>query len=139
MKGSFEPLPHAVPFRFADRTLERTGPGAGRVRAVVTSNALFTRGGGLPPFLVGELIAQAALLLAGGDPEIGKSGFLAGLSDLAVERVPVPGDILTVEVRLAGRLGPAVKFEGAIRDEEGRPVASGSVLVRQGDRFVGAA
>lgn len=39
MSAAFEPLPHVYPFRFADRTLERTGPATGRVRAAVTANA----------------------------------------------------------------------------------------------------
>jgi hypothetical protein len=79
-----------------------------------------------------EMSAQAALLLTGGDPEIGKSGFLAGISDFHVERLPEAGDALTVDVVLAGRLGPVVKFDGTIRDETGATVASGSVTVRQG-------
>ena len=134
MTVPFEPLPHATRFRFADKTLERTSPGSGRVSAVVSAGASGARGGVFPPFLIGELIAQAALLLEGGDPEIGRTGLLAGLSDVAVERVPVAGDILHVDVRMAGRLGPAVRFDGTIHDGEGRPVAAGSVTVRQGER-----
>ena len=133
MTATFQPLPHAIPFRFADRTIERTGPASGRVAAVVSANAHSVRAGALPPFLVGELIAQAALLLQGGDPEIGRSGFLASVSGVAVERLAWPGDVLAVEVRLAGRLGPAVRFDGTIRDGGGHTVATGSVTVRQGE------
>lgn len=125
-------LPHTYPFRFADRVVERTGPAEGRVLAAVTAGARGLNGAG-SPLLLGELIAQAALLLSGGDPESFKGGFLAGISGFSVERSPEPGDLLTVDVKLAARLGPVVRFEGVIRDGEGRRVASGAVTVRQPD------
>jgi predicted hotdog family 3-hydroxylacyl-ACP dehydratase len=132
MTASFEPLPQAYPFRFADRTLERTGPASGRVRAAVTANARGAAGGTLGAHFVGELMAQAALLLEGGDPETAKGGFLAGFPELSGERLPAAGDILTVEVRLAGRLGNVVKFEGTVRDGAGAGIARGSFLVKRG-------
>ncbi|HUM02962.1 MAG TPA: hypothetical protein VL084_11790 [Thermoanaerobaculia bacterium] len=128
-----EALPHQYPFRFADRTVERTGPGAGRVRAVVSAGGRGVSGGILSGALVGELMAQAALLVAGADPEPGKSGFLAGFSDLSLERPPLPGDVLTIDVAVAGRMGPAVKFDASVRDAGGARVASGSVTVRRGE------
>ncbi len=79
-----------------------------------------------------ELIAQAALLLQGGDAELGRSGFLAGFSDVQIHRIPEAGDVLTVEVAMAGRLGPVVKFDGSITDDSGRAVASSGITVRQG-------
>ena len=132
MSSPFEPLPHAYPFRFADRTFERTGPGAGRVRTAVTANARAAERGTFGTHLVGELMAQAALLLEGGDPEMGKSGFLAGFPELVVDRLPEVGDVLMVEVRLAGRLGSVVKFEGTIRDGAGIEIARGSFQVKKG-------
>jgi len=127
---AFEPLPHVYPFRFVDRTVEVTGPVSGKVRAVVTA------GQRLPayalPGTLCEMLAQAVLLIEGGDADLGRTGFLAGISDFQVERLPDPGDVLTIGVRLAGRLGPAVKFEGEIVDDEGRKVASGALTVRQG-------
>lgn len=130
----FEPLPHLYPFRFADRTVERTGEGSGRVRAAVTAGGRLLGRPGASAAILGELIAQAALLLQGGDPELGRSGFLAGLSGIEVSRLPEPGDLLTVEVVLAGKLGPVVKFDGRILDGAGAEVAHGSVTVRQGTR-----
>ncbi len=132
MSTRFEPLPHLFPFRFVDRTVERRGEGAGRVRAAVTAGARLQPGEGGSPLLLGELIAQAALLLQGGDPEMGRSGFLAGISDFEVLAPPRPGDLLDVEVTVAGRLGPTVKFQGRIVDDGGREVARGAVTVRQG-------
>ncbi len=99
---------------------------------LVTANARRVEDGMLAPFTLAELVAQAALLLQGGDPEIGRSGYLAGFSGFTISAVPEAGDALVVDVRLAGRLGPIVKFEGSIADETGRHVASGAVTVKQG-------
>jgi hypothetical protein len=127
-----ERLPHGYPFRFADRTAERTGPASGRVRAVVSAGARGVSSRGLPAPMVGELMAQSALLLEGGDPEIGRSGFLAGFSGVSVARVPRAGEVLTVDVRLTGRLGAVVKFDATVADDAGRLVAGGSFSVRKG-------
>jgi hypothetical protein len=123
----FQPLPHAFPFRFADGVVERTGPAQGRVRASVTANAAAVRATGFPSAALAELVAQSALLLEGGDPALGRKGFLAGISDFVVERLPEPGDVLTVDVAIAGRLGDTVKFEGVVRDAEGGAIARGAV------------
>jgi len=128
----FQPLPHAFPFRFADGVVERTGPAQGRVRASVTANAAAVRATGFPAAVLAELVAQSALLLEGGDAALGRKGFLAGISDFAVERLPEPGDVLTVDVAIAGRLGDTVKFEGVVRDAEGGAIARGAVTVKQG-------
>ena len=128
----FQPLPHAFPFRFADGVVERTGPAQGRVRASVTANAAAVRATGFPSAALAELVAQSALLLEGGDPALGRKGFLAGISDFVVERLPEPGDVLTVDVAIAGRLGDTVKFEGVVRDAEGGAIARCAVTVKQG-------
>ena len=128
----FQSLPHAFPFRFADGVVERTGPAQGRVRASVTANAAAVRATGFPSAALAELVAQSALLLEGGDPALGRKGFLAGISDFVVERLPEPGDVLTVDVAIAGRLGDTVKFEGVVRDAEGGAIARCAVTVKQG-------
>ncbi len=129
---AFQPLPHAFPFRFADGVVERTGPAEGRVRASMTANAEAMRDTGFPTAVLAELVAQSALLLQGGDAALGRKGFLAGISDFSVQRLPVAGDVLTIDVSIAGRLGDAVKFDGIVRDAEGRAVARGAVTVKQG-------
>ena len=128
----FQPLPHAFPFRFADGVVERTGPAEGRVRATVTANAAAVRATGFPAAALAELVAQSALLLQGGDAALGRKGFLAGISDFSVQRLPVPGDVLTVDVAIAGRLGDVVKLEGVVTDGDGGAVARGAVTVKQG-------
>ena len=129
----FQPLPHAFPFRFADGVVRRTGPAEGRVRACVTANASAVRATGFPTAVLAELVAQSALLLQGGDAALGRKGFLAGLSDFSIERLPAAGDVLTIDVAIAGRLGDTVKFEGVIRDAGGCAVARGCVTVKQGN------
>lgn len=129
---TFQPLPHEFPFRFADAVAAARGRAEGRVRAAVTAGADASRGGPLAATLFGELIAQSALLLEGGDAGVGRRGFLAGISDLAVVRAAVPGDVLDVDVVLAGRFGDTVKFDGRVTDDSGAEIARGSILVRQG-------
>jgi 3-hydroxymyristoyl/3-hydroxydecanoyl-(acyl carrier protein) dehydratase len=127
-------LPHAYPFRFVDIVLEERNAdfSRGRVRASLTANARAAMGEKwATPLLLAETIAQAALLLEGGDPEIGRSGFLAGLEDFRVVRVPRAGEVLTVDVRLSAKLGPMVRFEGEVTSG-GEEIARGAVLVRRG-------
>jgi 3-hydroxymyristoyl/3-hydroxydecanoyl-(acyl carrier protein) dehydratase len=128
---TFQPLPHVFPFRFADAVVSAGGRAEGRVRAAVTAGADASRGGPLAATLYGEIIAQAALLLEGGDAETGRLGFLAGISDLVVSRAAMPGDVLDVDVVLAGRFGDTVKFDGTV-SAEGGEVARGSVVVKRG-------
>ena len=133
MNSPREDLPHAYPFRFVERTVEKRGPAEGRVRALVTTDGRQTEQGTvLPPLTLVEVVAQAALLLEGGDADVGRSGFLAGVSDFEFDRTPESGDLLNVDVRIAGVLGPIVKFEGTVTDGEGRRVCSGAVTVRKG-------
>ena len=129
---TFQPLPHEFPFRFADALTAPAGRAQGRVRATVSAGAQLSRGGALPPMLFGELIAQAALLLEGGDADLGRRGFLAGVSDLVVVRPAMPGDVLDVDVVIAGRFGDTIKFDGRISDGSGAEVARGSIVVRNG-------
>lgn len=129
---NFQPLPHAFPFRFADGVIERTGPAEGRVRATLTANAAAVRATGFPAAALAELVAQSALLLQGGDAALSRKGFLAGISDFSVERLPMPGDVLTVDVAIAGRFGDTVKLEGVVTDGDGGAIARGAVTVKQG-------
>lgn len=128
-------LPHAYPFRFVDTVWEERDQlftrGSARVR--VTANARGAMGEGWSsPLLLAEAIAQAALLLEGGDPERSRRGFLAGIEGFEVARCPEAGETLRVEVRLVKRLGPVVRFDGEVFSD-GESLARGSVLVRQGE------
>src|SRR5215813_2779719 len=133
-------LPHAYPFRFVDAVLEalpqdserRPESWKGRVKTLVSANGrASTDGAWSSTLLYGEAIAQAALLLEGGDPEIGRRGFLAGIEGFRAVRLPEAGETLDISVRLAGRFGTIVKFEGEVRSD-GEILASGAVLVKEG-------
>ena len=128
-------LPHRYPFRFVDTVLEARDEtfSRGRVSMTVSAGQRACSGDAWSmPFLLAEAIAQSALLLEGGDPGIGRTGFLAGIDAFAVDRSPEPGERLSVEVSLVARYGPIVKFSGTIRGEPGR-VASGEIVVRRGE------
>lgn len=127
-------LPHAYPFRFVDAVLHPAGPefDRGSVSARVTANARAAMGASWSSAaLLAEVVAQAALLLEGGDVEIGRRGFLAGIESFEVGRTPEAGETLTVDVRLAARFGAIVKFEGEVRSGS-ETVARGAILVRRG-------
>ena len=129
------PLPHAYPFRFVDRVLEERDEAFTRGLVGLTVSAGQRAASGPAwgsPLLLAEAIAQSALLLQGGDPEIGRTGFLAGVDNFSASRAPRAGERLTVAVRLAARFGTLVKFEGRIRSE-GEEIARGEILVRTGE------
>lgn len=129
------PLPHVYPFRFVDVVVEERDAAfsRGRVSMTITAGQRACSGGGWgAPGLLAEAIAQSALLLQGGDVEVGRTGFLAGIDRFDVAREPTPGERLSVEVSLVARYGAVVKFFGAIHGEPG-PVASGEILVRHGE------
>jgi 3-hydroxymyristoyl/3-hydroxydecanoyl-(acyl carrier protein) dehydratase len=127
-------LPHTYPFRFVDSVVEPRNEdfSRGTVRIAVSSNGRAAAGEAWPsPFLLAEAIAQSALLLEGGDPEIGRTGFLAGIDEFEATRVPRAGETLEVRVRLEARFGSIVKFRGEVWSA-GEPLAKGSILVRRG-------
>lgn len=127
-------LPHSYPFRFVDTVSVPADASfsGGRVQARVSANGRAAMGEEWgSPILFAEAIAQAALLLEGGDPERTRSGFLAGIDNFSAERPPRAGETLEISVHLAARFGAIVRFDGEVRS--GTDVlARGSVMVRQG-------
>ncbi len=86
-------LPHVYPFRFVETVLEPRDAdfSRGTVRVSVSANGRAAAGEEWQsPLLLAEAIAQSALLLEGGDPEVGRTGFLAGLDGFEV-KTPRPG------------------------------------------------
>ncbi len=127
-------FPHAYPFRFVDTVAQRPDSGfdGGRVRIRVTGNARAAMGESWQSgLLYPEAIAQAALLLEGGDAEAGRRGYLAGITELSIERAPLAGETLEISVRLQGGFGGMLRFDGEVRSGE-ELLAKGSVLVRKG-------
>lgn len=127
-------LPHEYPFRFVDAVVEERDAAfnRGSVRARITANARGAMGAAWQtPLLYAEAIAQAALLLEGGDADLARAGFLAGLENFVAERLPLAGETLDISVRLAAHFGAIFRFDGEVRSGE-ELVARGSVLVRKG-------
>jgi 3-hydroxymyristoyl/3-hydroxydecanoyl-(acyl carrier protein) dehydratase len=126
-------LPHVYPFRFVDTVLRpATSDFQGSVSARISAGARAVMDGAwASPVLLAEAIAQAALLLEGGDAEIGRRGFLAGIDAFEIHRTPEAGESLTIDVKLAARFGAVVRFEGEVRSGS-ETVASGAILVRRG-------
>lgn len=128
-------LPHGYPFRFVDVVLREKDPASrsGTVTARVSANGRGAMGESwATPLLLAEALAQSALLLEGGDAEIGRRGFLAGIEGFEAKRAPRAGETLRVEVRLAGRFGAIARFEGEIHADEA-PIARGAIIVRRGE------
>ncbi len=127
-------LPHAYPFRFVETVVEPRNEefSRGAVRVAVSANSRAAAGEAWQSaLLLAEAIAQSALLLEGGDPEIGRTGYLAGIEDFQVSRAPRAGETLEVHVRLTARFGAIVRFDGEVFCGT-ESLARGSVLVRQG-------
>ena len=132
---SRDSLPHAYPFRFADAVVceKNADFSQGTVSLRVSANGRAAMGEAwASPLLLAEAIAQAALLLEGGDADLGRRGFLAGLDSFELVRAPRAGETLLVDVRLAARFGAMVKFEGHVH-ASGETLARGAVLVRKGE------
>jgi 3-hydroxymyristoyl/3-hydroxydecanoyl-(acyl carrier protein) dehydratase len=129
-------LPHVYPFRFVDAVLHPAGPDfrSGTVLARVSAGSPAAREGTWSSTaLAAEAIAQAALMLEGGDPDFARRGFLAGIEGFEARRSPEAGETLTIDVQLVARFGAIVKFEGVVRSGS-ETVARGAVLVRRGTR-----
>lgn len=137
--GPPDPFPHAYPFRFVDRVVEEKNSdfSRGSVEVRVSANARAASGEAWhSPLLLAEAIAQSALLLEGGDADIGRRGFLAGIDSFEATRPPRAGETLRVDVRLAAKFGAIVRFEGEVT-ADGERIARGSVLVRKGSNGEG--
>ncbi|MFN2387449.1 MAG: hypothetical protein ABR576_14390 [Thermoanaerobaculia bacterium] len=127
-------LPHVYPFRFVDVVLrERDAEFRGTAAARISGNGRAAMGEAWrSPLLLAEAMAQSALLLEGGDPDIGRRGFLAGIEGFEAERAPRAGETLRVDVRLAARFGAMARFEGEVHSGEAL-IARGAIIVKRGE------
>ena len=115
-------LPHGAEFRFLDR-LTALDPGrSGAGEYTVRGDEPFLRGHfpGEPIFpgvLLAEAVAQLAGVIAQSDPQIPP---LAGLKLTALRNVKIlgtarPGETITLEAKIAGRLGNLIQAQAVAK------------------------
>jgi 3-hydroxyacyl-[acyl-carrier-protein] dehydratase len=114
-------LPHGPQFRFIDRLLDLEPGRSGQGEYVIRGDESFLAGHfpGQPIFpgvLLVEAAAQLAGIIAQSDPVAGP---MAGLKLTALRAVkilgaPCPGDVLTVQAKITGRLANLVQADASI-------------------------
>lgn len=126
-------LPHGFPFRLVDR---RAGE---RARVLLSANDFWSRGSearGLALWV--EAMAQAAaLLLQQPGEEPGGELSLAGIEGARLERLPRPGDEVTIEVCLEARFGKVTRVAARIADGRGDVARATLLLARGGSAGAG--
>jgi 3-hydroxymyristoyl/3-hydroxydecanoyl-(acyl carrier protein) dehydratase len=114
-------LPHAFPFRLAERVEGEA------VEVCLTANAVWSRGEAIVGPLLVEAMAQAAMVLLA-DPEQRQNGLLAGIDGAEFLSAVAAGDRLRATAKLVGKLGALVKLEAAL-ERDGIVVARAGLLL----------
>ncbi|HVY70117.1 MAG TPA: 3-hydroxyacyl-ACP dehydratase FabZ family protein [Verrucomicrobiae bacterium] len=128
-------LPHGPEFRLVDRLLQldagRSGAGEYRVRG----DEAFLRGHFpgqpmMPGVLLTEALAQLAGVVAQSDPAIPplRGLRLTALRNVKILGTAVPGEVLRIEAKVAGRLANLVQASGSIYVAD-RLILSGDVTL----------
>src|SRR5437870_781280 len=119
LQTALNSLPHGPEFRFLDRltTLEPGVSGVGEY--AVKGDEYFLRGHFpeaplLPGVLMIEAVAQLAGVVAQSDPTIGPlpNLRLTALRAVKILGSAIPGQVLTMEVQITGRLGNLIQARG---------------------------
>lgn len=119
-------LPHEIPFRSASSAVVVNERIARGTRLVTACDAL---PGSPPELMLLEAMAQVAGMVA--FQESGKRGSLAGIDGFTIERLPVEGDRIDIEIELVAELGQLFRFEGRAHLGE-RLIASGRFYLSGG-------
>jgi 3-hydroxyacyl-[acyl-carrier-protein] dehydratase len=122
LQGALKLLPHGAEFRFVDR-LTKLNPGqSGEGEYEVRGNEAFLRGH-FPgePIFPGVLLVEAAAQLAGvvgqSDPKIPplKNLKLTALRNVKILGTAQPGEIISLEAKIAGRLGGLIQAQATAK------------------------
>ena len=112
-------LPHGPEFRFLDRLVALEPGVSGIGEYTVKGDAQFLRGhfpGSplMPGVLMIEAVAQLAGVVAQSDPKIAalQNLRLTALRGVKILGSAVPGEVLTMEVQIEGRLGNLIQARG---------------------------
>ena len=135
-------LPHAYPFRLLERA---SGPDGRPVLGWTVAGGLARGAAEVPPTLVVEMMAQAALAALPGEAGAATpgdatgaasgGGLLAGLQGVSFHRPLRAGDRLTAEAELVGRLGRLIKVHVRLiaadtpAGQPSAPLAEGDLLL----------
>ena len=129
-------LPHGPEFRFVDRLVALDPGVSGIGEYALKGDEYFLRGhfpGSplMPGVLMIEAVAQLAGVVAQSDPKIGplENLRLTALRAVKILGSATPGQILTLEVEIAGRLGNLIQARGNAA-VEGREIGRASCRER---------
>jgi 3-hydroxyacyl-[acyl-carrier-protein] dehydratase len=119
--GALDALPHGPSFRFVDSLSELTPGKAATGSYLVRGDEAFLEGHFpgqpmMPGVLLCEAIAQLAGVAAQSDPEIPplKNMRLTAIRAAKILGTAEPGETMTLQTTIAGRLGPLVQAEGSV-------------------------
>jgi 3-hydroxyacyl-[acyl-carrier-protein] dehydratase len=122
LANALRQLPHGPEFRFVDRlvSLEPGREGAGEY--TVRGDEPYLRGHFpgqplMPGVLLVEAVAQLAGTVAQSDPQFAPmSGLkLTALRGVKILGSAIPGDVVSIEARVTGRLGNLVQAQGSVK------------------------
>ena len=130
MSGWLDSLPHPIPFRAAS-TGQSVGEQTIEGTMVVTSNDALGEGRSSPGAMVFEAMAQVAGGLA--FPDGGKHGYFSALDSASMERLPEPGDVISLTVRQEAAFGRIFRFEG-VASREGLEIARARFYLAAADQ-----
>ena len=117
-------LPHAYPFRLIARE-------GGSLGFAVTTSDAWSRGAGVPQWVIVEMMTQAAGLIAGSEGSAG--GVLVQVARFLCPRPVMPGDRLDLTGEVVHRMGPVLRVKMTAR-RKGRLVARGTFTIRETER-----
>lgn len=111
-EGIKEVIPHREPFLLVDRITELEAGSSATGELDVTSDAFWVPGHFpdypvMPGVLIVEAMAQVgAVALLSSEENLGAIAFFGGIDKVRFKRQVVPGDVLSMDVKITKRRGP---------------------------------